>query len=133
MTDSIHPKLNDMARSMYGSFCPQTADDEYDEGPFSRARDYYGEERLISAGTHSELEQFAVECLLSSTVTIELDVPQLNVFLPGHMFLEVKYYITIIYVNFRSSTTDLQTILPYGLYELPFSLKTLKHQTFNLL
>lgn len=96
MLDSIHPKLNkqstiDMARSMYGSFCPQTDKDEYDEGPFARARDYYGEERLISAGTHKELEQFAEECMRASTVTVELDVPQLNVLLPSHMFLEVLY------------------------------------------
>lgn len=92
MIESMHPKLNiDMARSMYGSFCPQTDKDEYDEGPFARARDYYGEERLISAGTHKELEQFAMECLLASTVTVELDIPQLNVLLPSHMFLEVLY------------------------------------------
>lgn len=93
MTGSFHPSLGAdmMARSMYGSFCPQTGTDEYDEGPFTHARYYHGEERLISPGTRRELEEFAIGCMGSSLVTVELDVPLLNVYIPSHMLLEVLY------------------------------------------
>jgi hypothetical protein len=92
MTDSFHPSLQpEIARSMYESFYPKADEEDAEDGPFTHARNYQGDERLISPGTHQELESFAQKCLQASLVTVELSVPQLNVLLPSHNFLEVMY------------------------------------------
>ncbi|KAI6239750.1 hypothetical protein M3Y99_00541400 [Aphelenchoides fujianensis] len=77
-----------MQESLY--FFRSPAEDQM-EGPFSKSNRYFDGERLISAGSRKELQEFAADCQKNAVVNIAVDVSSLNLHLPSHDFLELLY------------------------------------------
>ncbi|CAD5224874.1 unnamed protein product [Bursaphelenchus xylophilus] len=79
-----------MAKSMYESYFQMGADNKA-EGPFSKDGSFYEGQKIVRPGTNEELREFADKAKQLAKVNVELNLPQLNLHIPSHEFLEVMY------------------------------------------
>ncbi|CAD5218348.1 unnamed protein product [Bursaphelenchus okinawaensis] len=79
-----------MAKSMYESYF-QMGSENKAEGPFSKDGSYYEGQKIIQPGTNEELREFSEKAKQLAKINVELTMPQLNLHLPSHEFLEVMY------------------------------------------
>ncbi|KAI6171646.1 Autophagy-related protein 2 [Aphelenchoides besseyi] len=80
-----------MSRSMHESMYFRAPAEDQIEGPFSKSNRYFDGERLVSAGSRKELQEFAADCQKNATVNIALELSSLNLYLSSHDFLELLY------------------------------------------